>query len=131
LFGDEGTDATSRRKKMLEIGRVCMKIAGRDAGNLAVVVEKIDDNYVLIDGNVRRKKCNLKHLEPMKVTIEIKAKASTADVKNAMEKAGLKVVEKKVSAKNKQKSERPIRSRKVKKVEKPVKKKAVKKEEKK
>lgn len=108
-----------------------MKIAGRDAGNLAVVVEKIDDNYVLIDGNVRRKKCNLKHLEPMKVTIEIKAKASTADVKNAMEKAGLKVVEKKVSAKNKQKSERPIRSRKVKKVEKPVKKKAVKKEEKK
>lgn len=84
---------------MIDVGRVCMKIAGRDAGNLAVVVEKIDDNYVLLDGNVRRKKCNLKHLEPMATVVDIKANADHAEVVEAMKKAGLKVVDKKKKTK--------------------------------
>ena len=35
---------------MLEVGRLCIKLAGRDAGKKAVVVENIDSNFVLIDG---------------------------------------------------------------------------------
>ena len=51
---------------MFETGRICIKIAGRDAGNICIVIDKIDENYVLIDGNVRRRKCNIAHLEPLK-----------------------------------------------------------------
>ena len=53
---------------MFEIGRLCVKIAGRDAGLKCLVVEVIDDNYVLIDGQTRRRKCNIKHLEPVSYT---------------------------------------------------------------
>lgn len=78
---------------MYEVGRVCIKIAGRDAGNLAVVVEKKEKNYVVIDGNVRRRKCNVSHLEPTKDIIKIKKAASTSEVKKAMTSAKLKVKE--------------------------------------
>ena len=47
---------------MFDVGRVCLKIAGRDAGKKCVVVEKLEGKYVLIDGMTRRKKCNTLHL---------------------------------------------------------------------
>ncbi|MEM1988587.1 MAG: KOW motif-containing protein [Candidatus Woesearchaeota archaeon] len=56
---------------MIEPGRVCVKIAGRDAGKLCVVVEKIDDKYVIIDGFTRNKKVNINHLEPLDKIINI------------------------------------------------------------
>ena len=58
---------------MFEIGRICLKLAGRDAGREAVIVEILDDRHVLVDGNVRRRKCNIMHLEPTAKKIEIKA----------------------------------------------------------
>ena len=70
---------------MIEIGRVCYKIAGRDAGNIAIIVDKLDKNHVLIDGNVRRRKCNIMHLEPTKTILKIKNDAPTSEVKKAME----------------------------------------------
>jgi len=45
------------------IGRVCMKIAGRDAGKIGVIVDTLENGFVLIDGAVRRRKCNVMHLE--------------------------------------------------------------------
>ena len=80
---------------MFEVGRVCIKIAGRDAGKIAVVVEKLKDGLVLVDGNVRRRKCNINHLEPSEKEIKIKKGASTADVHKAMSSSKLKVEEKK------------------------------------
>jgi len=107
---------------MMEVGRVCVKIAGRDSGNLAIVVDKPEGLFVLIDGNVRRKKCNIKHLEPTEQKIDVKAKASTEDVLAAMKKAGLEVKQRTVSKKEKKKSEKPKRKRKTKvKEEKPKK----------
>tara|TARA_Y100000034_G_C6867275_1_gene395424 strand:+ start:189 stop:563 length:375 start_codon:yes stop_codon:yes gene_type:complete len=78
----------------MKIGQVCVKIAGRDSGKFCVVVEKIDDTYVIIDGNVRRKKCNIKHLEVLDKEVEIKEKAESADVKKALEKIGIKIPKK-------------------------------------
>lgn len=54
---------------ILEQGRVCLKIAGREGGKYCVIVEKINDNFVLITGpksitQVKRRKCNIDHLEP-------------------------------------------------------------------
>jgi|APSaa5957512622_1039677.scaffolds.fasta_scaffold23648_1 large subunit ribosomal protein L14e len=89
---------------MFEVGRVCIKLAGRDAGNTCIVVDLVDDNYVLIDGNVRRRKCNTSHLKPLKDTIKIKKGALTADVTKAMVTAKMKVIEiKKVKRSEKKK----------------------------
>lgn len=78
---------------IFEVGRLCVKIAGRDAGRTCVVVEAAGNGYVVVDGDVRRKKVNIKHLEPLNKTVEVKAKATHADVKKAFEKAGLPVWE--------------------------------------
>jgi len=69
---------------MFKIGMVCMKIAGRDAGNLCVVVELEKDGHVLIEGAVRRRKCNVKHLEPTGDDVKVKAAASHAEVMKAL-----------------------------------------------
>ena len=78
---------------IFEVGRVCLKIAGRDAGRTCVVVEELGKGYVLVDGDVRRKKVNTFHLEPLEKTIDLKAKAAHAEVKKAFEKLGLPVWE--------------------------------------
>ncbi|PIN76275.1 50S ribosomal protein L14e [Candidatus Woesearchaeota archaeon CG10_big_fil_rev_8_21_14_0_10_36_11] len=80
---------------LFSIGRICVKLAGRDAGRKCVVVDTIDDRFVVVDGNVRRKRVNTRHLEPLAETIEIKSKASHSDVKTAFEKLGEVVWEKK------------------------------------
>jgi len=69
---------------MMEIGRVCMKIAGRDAGKLCAIVEIVDKNYVLIDGQTRRRKCNVDHLEPLMKVLDISKGASHEDVVSAL-----------------------------------------------
>jgi len=73
----------------MEIGRVYTKLTGKDAGKKCVVVEIIDNNSVLIDGNVKRRKCNPKHLEPTTEKIEIEKGASTDQVKHGLNKIGL------------------------------------------
>ncbi len=114
---------------MIEIGRICIKLAGRDAGGEAVIVDILDNNYVLTDGNVRRRKCNILHLEPTEKKIEIKKGASHEDVKKEFKKLKLPVWE----TKPKQKGERPKKIRGKKKVveEKPEDKKKEEKEKKK
>ena len=74
------------------IGQLCVKIAGRESGKKCVIVDKIDSIYVLIDGNLRRKKCNIIHLEFLNRKLDIKKGASTAEVHKAMEKEGIKVI---------------------------------------
>lgn len=109
---------------MIEIGRVCIKVAGRDAGNVAVVIDVLDKNYVLLDGNVRRKKCNTCHLEPMKQLLKLDKNASHEEVASALKEAGFKVLaaKKKVKKEKKAAKEAPAEAKK------PVKKAAKKKE---
>ena len=111
---------------MIEVGRICVKIAGRDSGRKCVVVEIVDDNYVMIDGDVRRKKCNIRHLEPLDKVIKISKGASHADVETEFKKLKLSVWK----TKPKKAEERPRKKRKVKKKveEKVVEKKVEKKE---
>ena len=80
---------------LFQIGRLAVKLAGRDAGRKCVIVELIDHNFAVVDGDVRRKKVNLKHLEPLTDIVEVKEKASPDEVKKAFEKLGLSVWEKK------------------------------------
>ena len=73
-----------------DIGRLCVKTMGREAGHLCVVVDIVDKNYLLIDGlKVRRRRVNYKHIEPIAETIDIKKGASHDQVEAAIKKAKL------------------------------------------
>ena len=69
---------------MFEVGTECIKIAGRDAGKRCIVVEAAKDNTVVIEGETRRRKCNLRHLEPTGKNHELKHGASHAEVMKAL-----------------------------------------------
>ncbi|RLI88235.1 MAG: 50S ribosomal protein L14e [Candidatus Altiarchaeales archaeon] len=72
---------------IMEVGRVCRKVRGKDAGKYCVVVERIDKNFVLIDGKeMKRKKTNVLHLEPLPKVLDIKKGAATEDVIKELEK---------------------------------------------
>ncbi len=60
-----------------EVGRICVKIAGRDAGKRCIIVDLMDKNFALVTGpkqvtGVRRRRVNVNHLKPLeeKFTIE-------------------------------------------------------------
>jgi large subunit ribosomal protein L14e len=69
---------------MYQIGTVCVKIAGRDAGKQCVVVEAAKDGKVVVDGETRRRACNIRHLEPIGKSVKVSAGASHADVMKAL-----------------------------------------------
>jgi len=76
---------------MIGVGTVCMKTAGREEGKLCVVIKEMDDNFVLVTGpksltKVKRRRCNIEHLEPLGIGINIKADASDSDVEHEMKK---------------------------------------------
>lgn len=76
---------------MNEIGRLCLKIAGRDSNKTCVIVDVLDGNNVLIDGQTRRRKCNVRHLEPLNKIITLHKGASHSDVKNAFSEIGIEI----------------------------------------
>lgn len=58
----------------IEVGRVCVKIAGREAGEKCVIVEVIDDKFVEVVGtSIKNRRCNIRHLEPIDQIVEIKS----------------------------------------------------------
>jgi len=93
---------------MIEIGRVCLKIAGRDAGKKCAVIEIVDDKSVLIDGQTRRKKCNIIHLEPTKTKLSIKKGASHSEIVKEFSKLGMEIKE----TKSKKAKPKPEKARK-------------------
>jgi len=75
---------------IIEIGRVCRKTTGKDAGKYCVIVEKIDDNFVMTEGVAqKKKKTNIKHLEPLPKVLDIKKGASLDDVKKKLQEENL------------------------------------------
>jgi large subunit ribosomal protein L14e len=74
---------------VMEVGRVCVKLAGHDAGKRCVIVDVLDSNYVVVSGaGVKRKRCNIAHLEPTDKKLDIPKGASDEEVKRALEAAG-------------------------------------------
>ena len=72
-----------------------MKIAGRDAGKLCVVVEVIDGTHVLVDGETRRRKCNVRHLEPLEQVVKISSGANHEQVVGAFKELKIAIAERK------------------------------------
>ena len=60
----------------IQVGRICVKTTGREAGLKCVVVDLIDENFVLVTGpkdvsGVKRRRANIKHLIPLEDAINI------------------------------------------------------------
>ena len=87
----------------MEVGRLCVKIAGRDAGMSCLIVDILEDNFVLIDGQTRRRKCNMTHLEPLETVVKISSGADSATVTSELKKLNIVVIERKT----KERKERP------------------------
>ena len=76
----------------IEVGRVCVKLNGREAGRKCVIVDVIDKNFILVTGpkkvnGVRRRRTNVKHVEPTSETIDIKKGATDEDVVKIADKS--------------------------------------------
>ena len=71
----------------MEIGQVCIKTRGREAGRKIVVLSEIKEGKVLIDGEkVKRRQCNVMHLFPLKQKIKISKDAKHDEILKLMKK---------------------------------------------
>lgn len=69
----------------MDVGRICVKLTGREAGNRCVIVDVVDRNYVIVTGplevtGVRRRRVNMSHLQPLDEVIEISRNASDEEI---------------------------------------------------
>jgi large subunit ribosomal protein L14e len=76
----------------IEVGRICVKTAGRETGKRCIIVDVIDKNYVLITGpksltGVKRHRTNVDHMQATEEKIDLKRDATDEDVLKALEKA--------------------------------------------
>lgn len=76
----------------IEVGRICVKLSGRETGKKCVVVDVVDKNFALVTGpkgvtGVRRRRTNVDHLEPTPEMVELKKGAPDDEVEKALTKA--------------------------------------------
>lgn len=77
----------------IEVGRICAKLTGREAGKKCVIVDVMDKSFVLISGpkkvtGVKRRRVNVNHVEPLQDKIEIKRGASDDEVEEVLKSSG-------------------------------------------
>src|SRR5512136_2461382 len=83
----------------LQVGTVCLKIVGREAGKHCVVIKKLagsksKDTFVMVTGpklltGVKRRRSNVAHLEPTQYILDIKEDAADEEVIEAYKKSNL------------------------------------------
>ncbi len=79
---------------LYKVGRVCVKTVGRETGSYCVIVDEMEGRFVVVTGpkhisNVRRRKCNIRHLEPLEIELPIEKGAEDSAVEKALSEAGL------------------------------------------
>ena len=77
----------------VEVGRICVKLSGREAGRKCVIIDIIDKNFVLITGpkavtRIKRRRANVNHVEPLREKIKVKRGASDEEVVEALKSSG-------------------------------------------
>jgi len=61
----------------VDVGRICVKLSGREAGKKCVIVDVVDRNFVLVTGpkqvnGMKRRRVNVNHIEPTQHRVSIK-----------------------------------------------------------
>jgi large subunit ribosomal protein L14e len=77
----------------VEVGRICVKTAGRENGKKCVIVDVMDKSFAMVTGpkvvtGVKRKRVNLSHLMLLQDRIEVARGASDEEVSSALTAAG-------------------------------------------
>ena len=77
----------------IEVGRVCVKVAGRESGRKCVIVDVMDKSFVMVTGpkkltGVKRRRVNINHVAPLEDAIQVKRGASDEEVTQMLEAAG-------------------------------------------
>jgi len=77
----------------IEVGRICVKLVGRETGRKCVIIDVMDKSFVLITGpkkvtGVKRRRVNINHVSPLQDRIEITRGASDEEVNAILETAG-------------------------------------------
>jgi large subunit ribosomal protein L14e len=77
----------------IEVGRVCVKMAGRESGKKCVIVDVMDKSFVMVTGpkkvtGVKRRRVNINHVAPTEETVQIKRGASDEEVTQMLEADG-------------------------------------------
>ena len=77
----------------IEVGRICVKVAGREAGRKCVIVDVMDKSFVVVTGpkkvtGVKRRRVNINHVAPTEDVIPIKRGASDEEVSQMIQADG-------------------------------------------
>ena len=78
----------------LNVGTVCMKVAGRESGSVCTVIKPVDKTFVMVTGpklvtGIKRRRCNIEHLEPTEIKLDIKEDASDEEIIEAYKKSNV------------------------------------------
>jgi len=77
----------------IQVGRICVKLQGREAGKKCVIVDVIDESFVLVTGpkavsGVKRRRANVKHLQPLEDLLQISKGASEEEIVDLLDETG-------------------------------------------
>jgi large subunit ribosomal protein L14e len=77
----------------IQVGRICVKTQGRETGIKCVIVDVIDESFVLVTGpkavsGVKRRRANVKHLQPLEELLQISKGASEEEIVNLLDETG-------------------------------------------
>jgi len=79
---------------VIEVGRIVVKTRGREAGRKAVIVDIVDNNFVIVTGpksvtGVKRRKVNINHVEPTDKKVDIPKGADDKTVEDKLKAENL------------------------------------------
>jgi len=77
----------------IEVGRICVKLVGRETGRKCVIIDVMDKSFVLITGpqkatGVKRRRVNINHIKILQDKIDISRGASDEEVTATLKAAG-------------------------------------------
>jgi large subunit ribosomal protein L14e len=77
----------------IQVGRICVKTQGREIGKKCVIVDVIDESFVLVTGpkavsGVKRRRANVKHLQPLEDLLQISKGASEEEIVDLLGETG-------------------------------------------
>jgi large subunit ribosomal protein L14e len=77
----------------IEVGRICVKVAGRESGRKCVIVDVMDKSFVVVTGpkkvtGVKRRRVNINHVAPLEDIVQVKRGASDEEVTQMLEAEG-------------------------------------------
>jgi large subunit ribosomal protein L14e len=73
----------------IDVGRICLKLTGREAGKKCIIVDVVDRNFVLVTGpkqvnGMKRRRVNINHIEPTERKVNIKRGETDEEVMKAL-----------------------------------------------